>query len=673
MPLEVYQLSDQAKAIDAFRQLRASPTWSQWSTGPLVPTKGLRRVVKLDAHVEDHQGTLWTRLPERLPAGWYLVQYPSKKRPAQAILQVTDIASYLLVSETDTLVWANDLATGTPIADATVSVDGASLGRTGGGRHAGDCHPGSTQAGSRWSLSAGLRAGGRHRRWATIVLRPGDWCANPRRRHRHRCLLVRVRWAPTFWQLFHSDRDRYRSTDTINAWGVVRDRDTGKVPASVTIRLGSADESDGAIAPVAQITGATKPTGAFTGSLALRDVPAGAYQLELVVDGTVVGRRYVEVGRILKPAYRLDVVTGRRDLYRRRSDPGYGDGEFLRGHSGPRRPAADRRLPRRDARRPTRPGPPPSARPPVSRMTRNRRAPTTRPCPCDPLEPRRARSTARVTRSWSSRACGPSPRMRRSATDGSGCRAPSTSSIVIDSSASWPTAPRSGTWIRAARRSRSRTVTGQVHGDHPGAHAGRHDVRLHREARRAGVRVRPAGARRPGRFGSARTGAVDSAGPSRCPARTTITGSRSRSTDPDGHVARRTTYASVEHDFDEGQPSASLGLTVDQDDASAIRHRRRDRPDDARCETAAARPEDDRRLFYLAQRGLRDVTVARSPRFVTEFPAWGPPNAEIGAVRFTGTGYVDAGRFQARLPRPPTERSRSSCVRTKPATAPATR
>ena len=36
--------------------------------------------------------------------------------------------------------------------------------------------------------------------------------------------------ATRFWQVFHSDRDRYRRTDHVNAWGVLRDRDSGKVP-----------------------------------------------------------------------------------------------------------------------------------------------------------------------------------------------------------------------------------------------------------------------------------------------------------------------------------------------------------------------------------------------------------------------------------------------------------
>ena len=81
-------------------------------TGPLT------KVLSLDARFadgpEDGEGALWTALPEPLPAGWYLVEHPAKAYPAQAILQVTDIASYLLVTDTKTLLWANDLATWRP-------------------------------------------------------------------------------------------------------------------------------------------------------------------------------------------------------------------------------------------------------------------------------------------------------------------------------------------------------------------------------------------------------------------------------------------------------------------------------------------------------------------------------------------------------------------------------
>ncbi len=646
MPLEVYRLSDRAKAIESFRRLRATPSWSQWSTGPQVPTKGLRRVVKLDAHVEDHQGTVWTRLPERLPAGWYLVQYPSKKHPAQAILQVTDIASYLLVSDTDTLVWANDLATGDPIADATVSVDGASLGRTGGNGTLVTATPASLKADQGRACLKDCEPVvviGDGRRSAFV---PATGARTPDGGFGIDSFWPGFEGHPRFWQLLHSDRDRYRPTDAINAWGVVRDRDTGEVPASVTIRLSSADGSDGAIAPIAQITGATRPTGAFTGSLALRDVPEGSYRLELVIDGAVVTRRHVQVGRILKPAYRLDVATGRRiyivgDRIRVTATASFFEGTPVPGvplrMDGLVEGSATTNASGSATIRKT------------ARLSDDQ----------DLQDPEHQTVSVRPARAEEGEINGAShdfmvfPSMWTVTADseirGGRVRMSGAVNVVDRDRLERELAAGASIWDLDPRGApvRSRTVTARFTEIIPvrrqvGTTYDFIEKRVvplyeYEQRERAAGTIRISTDDR-GRF----SGSIPASGKGH-DYRVQLTLS-----DPDGHVARRTTHASVEHDFGEPHASAFLGLSADQDDPTEFGIG--DEVDLTMREPGASgTPEDDRRLFYVAQRGLRDVTVARSARFVTDFPSWGPPNVEIGAVRFTGTGYVDAGRFQARF------------------------
>ncbi len=124
-PIEVYRIAGPRR-----RDRRFTARSGRSRAGPLcrprdlVPTAGLTRVVALDARLQDSEGVLWTELPERLPAGWYLVSSRPPRRPIQAILQVTDIAGYLVVSDTKTLLWANDLATGGPRSPAPSPVRG---------------------------------------------------------------------------------------------------------------------------------------------------------------------------------------------------------------------------------------------------------------------------------------------------------------------------------------------------------------------------------------------------------------------------------------------------------------------------------------------------------------------------------------------------------------------
>ena len=240
-----------------------------------MPTKGLPTAVSaLDAKLHDEDGTLWFQLPKRLPAGWYVVTVRSGTRPVQTILQVTDIAGYLVVTDTKTLVWANDVGSGGPVAGATVATDGVELGRTG-------------DDGTRIAdTPAGLKVRGRavHRPCSPVVtVRSGDRAtflpatvgANPGKGSTGRP------WRPdsaaSYWTTFDTDRILYRQTDTVNAWGLVRERDTGAVPASVTVRLfaGGEDGASGDGAPLATNEVHPNAIGAFSGSIALDDVPEG--------------------------------------------------------------------------------------------------------------------------------------------------------------------------------------------------------------------------------------------------------------------------------------------------------------------------------------------------------------------------------------------------------------
>ena len=270
-------------------------------------TKVLSLDARFAARPAGNEGVLWTALPEPLPAGWYLVEHPSKTYPAQAILQVTDIASYLLVTDTKTLLWANDLATGGPLSGATAAVGstGPDLGQTDAAGLLTVATPTSLRPTDQACDLDCVRVatvikGGRS---AFVPASEGDQDGKD------------GYGADTshHWLTFATDRSLYRRTDTVNLWGMIRDRATGKVPSSVVVRLLADDEDTVTTgAPMSTLSLTPGPTGTFSGSVALADVPEGWYELELVVGTEVVRRLDVQVDRILKPAYRLDVETGHR-------------------------------------------------------------------------------------------------------------------------------------------------------------------------------------------------------------------------------------------------------------------------------------------------------------------------------------------------------------------------
>jgi alpha-2-macroglobulin len=632
LPLEVYRLPDRAAAIDAFQLLRSLPRWSQWHADDQVPTAGLKRVAGLDAHLEDVGGTLWTRLPEALPVGWYLVQYPSTTRPAQAILQVTDISGYLMVSETQTLVWANDLATGTAIGGAKVGAAGTPLGSTKANGTLVATTPPALLADLSQPCARGCEPvvtidSGGHSAFlpATGSSGPdgqdyggGWWDSSSANSH--------------YWRVFNTDRTRYRRTDTVNVWGMLRDRESGKVPATVTLRLVVAD-GEGANPPIAQVESRPRPTGAFTGSLDLRDVPEGYYQVELVEGGDVMATQFFEVGRILKPAYRLQVETGRRVYIEGDRVKVTATASFYEGTPVPGVPLR------------------------MSGFLDS--SPTT-----DATGTAIARGTAKAWEDFQ----GP----RHQTVDVSPARADegeiegaSREFMVFPSM--WTVGADSE--IRAGRV----RITGTVNVidrdrleaeiadgayiwdlDPRGAPVSDRTVRVvftelipirrqtgttydfiekrvvpvyeyETQERSAGtLRLKTDGR---GRF----SGSVKASGADH------DYSIRVSLTDPDGHVALTTSYASKGAPVVDRNSDSYVSLTDRAEDAFSIG----DELDvTMRGPGDPAAAADDRHLFYIAQQGLRDFAVQRSARFVTTFPAWGPPNVYVGAVRFTGSGYV---------------------------------
>ena len=306
--VQVFRLPSIDAAVGAFQTIR---TWN-WATVAQegqVRTGDLRRVVQADLPLEHNNGGLWLALPTALPAGWYVVEVESPARPIQAVLQVSDVSAYVSISTTNTVVWANNVRTDRPIANAVVSSGASPLGRTGSDgllvartpnellvdrpeTCASACPPVltvTTGDGNSTILPAITPSG------------PGflesSWTEAPSQR---------------YWSVFNTDRTRFRPTDSINAWGLLRDRESGKSPASAVIRLAAENEGRVFGPAVTSINVELGPTGAFAGSIPVKALPVGRYSLAVVVGDEVVETLPIEIGQILKPAYRIELTTGHR-------------------------------------------------------------------------------------------------------------------------------------------------------------------------------------------------------------------------------------------------------------------------------------------------------------------------------------------------------------------------
>ena len=319
LEITVHRVPDLDEAVAAWRAIAAAPEWTRVSAIEPVATAGLERVYAGAVPLTklDDWGSRWFSVPKRLPAGWYVVTERWAGIPRQVLLQVSDLATFALIADDRTAVWVNDVRTGRTVAGASASLAGLDLGRTDKRGLLVAATPEIVTDGS--SASEALLVVSHDGQTTFRGTGLGGWEGAESTEGEYTDGWYEEDWGyggwgsanDEWWRLFSTDRTAYRPTDTINAWGMARSRDTGRVPASLAVRLRASDESS--VAPLITSGRATPDTnGAFAVTLPIRDLPDGSYTLELVADGTTIGEQWLEIGELYKPAWQMELTTDRR-------------------------------------------------------------------------------------------------------------------------------------------------------------------------------------------------------------------------------------------------------------------------------------------------------------------------------------------------------------------------
>jgi alpha-2-macroglobulin len=302
----LFSLPTASAAIEAGAALAVDRSWARVSSNGNLDTAGLAEVGSFEVVVRTRWGEQRLELPTGLAAGFYLLDVAQDGRHAQLVLQVTDLAAYVLTSESRTIAWVNDLGSGAPIAGASATLrDGTRLGQT-------DASGLLSAPLSRALPDAGGPSDAFGRPVPELVLvtaadgaqviaavgPENAWFFGPR--------AGSERW----WLVFGTDRLQYRSDDMIRAWGFVRLRADRSVPTGVELRLLAG--WDPYAPPIARAPIVATPRGSILGDLPVEGLPPGPYSVALFIGDESVAQASVTVTEIRKPSLRIDVESERR-------------------------------------------------------------------------------------------------------------------------------------------------------------------------------------------------------------------------------------------------------------------------------------------------------------------------------------------------------------------------
>lgn len=309
LAVEIHRLAGFSAVVDAATALAGPDAWAFLAPSAVVDTSAMTLVARVQGTVASSQDGHFLRLPYEPGPGAYVVTIVNPGPPQQLLLQVTNVGAYALTAEQSTVIWVNDLATRDPVVGAAVSIArGAPLGAT----DAAGVLRIATPAALKGSGADGRPAarfiavrGPDNRRILVPLGLPTAWYHDGWEGGYDDGYGDRANW----WLFLKTDRTAYRQTDTINVTGLIKSRADREVPGNLELRLRAAESPTEAAIRRVPVTASGR--GVFTGSIQVRDLPIGFYELDLVVDGRRVASTGLDIALIRKPAYQIDVTTDR--------------------------------------------------------------------------------------------------------------------------------------------------------------------------------------------------------------------------------------------------------------------------------------------------------------------------------------------------------------------------
>lgn len=332
LPIEVFAYPTLDLFIEDLEARETIPVWAvNTRARSLVDTGRLQPVTSFDAEIEGldsqpqglpgffGQPRLFFRMPGALPTGLYLLQATHRDQVVQAWLQITDIATYLALSDTATLVWANDVSTGLPLQGARVEVlNGDELATTDAEGIAYFDTPdalikdaATEYGGTRQFGLSFVRISDDQGRQAIVPLSP----VLPPSMMMGRCGAFTdfaSGWGSSdYWTFTSTDRPLYQPDDTVRFWGIARPRDEAPGQELRGVLTGFSYYAYQPREIGAPITVRTSDLGTFESEITLEGAEAGYYTLSFYRGEEYVTGVSFQVENYVKPAYSISVKPER--------------------------------------------------------------------------------------------------------------------------------------------------------------------------------------------------------------------------------------------------------------------------------------------------------------------------------------------------------------------------
>ncbi len=285
-----------------------------------IPTSKLNKVTGFDQEFPVNSNTQqFVKIPQTLPAGYYLIDSKWDDDRFQTFIQVTDIGMYIAKSETKTIIWLNDLSDKKPIENATINLigdknsfksDSKGIAYFNTPADSSDSSDSSSYDYNYFKVTTGDKK--------TSLLYYNSYNYN-----------YYGSSSNIYWNYIYLDRNLYKPDDTIQFWGFIKNRYADENISSLTLEFGqghryytSGKANFGKSLGIFPIDNQPMvkqeinvQNGAFKGSFELPSPDPGGYLLQVKNGDEIVASTYVQVQNYIKPPYKLEITKDKEAVF----------------------------------------------------------------------------------------------------------------------------------------------------------------------------------------------------------------------------------------------------------------------------------------------------------------------------------------------------------------------
>jgi hypothetical protein len=290
---EINDFINSRKIVDEFNS-----TWkTYYGEENKLDLSNTTKITEVGLPIQTQDQLNYLQLPFNLNEGFYFIQfvYANNEKAEHLWVQSTPVLGYVSVAKEQSMVWLNSI-NNEPVGESTVSVVGMS-----------ETYTTNNEGWTAFSTPDSLFGISKH--YIQIKTQTGKELVLPIRQLEYQTK-PNNQTQSDYWSYLYNERVLYKPTDTINFWGVAKEKDSGNVPQTVEVKLGRYDNDDKLVKTVS-----TNSDGSFIGKIDLVDFNTGYYELKLYANGVEIESRSLSVDDFVKPEFKTEITTNKKAIY----------------------------------------------------------------------------------------------------------------------------------------------------------------------------------------------------------------------------------------------------------------------------------------------------------------------------------------------------------------------